>query len=206
MPPEARRAQRKADPMYQFSRGIYRELAPMVEPPATAGASTFETSSTLLRACEGAVERLAPTATISRGRRGRCSATSAATSRSAARSRSTRSSSATWRSPTSSSPMLPRNGVDAKGNPLQCRAVTRKGTACQRTPLAHNGYCPSHQHLAETEDAHRPRSPPRSSALAPTRRGVGCRGWRQRRASASSGSGSWATRMAAFATARRASR
>ena len=47
---------------------------------------------------------------------------------------------------------LPRNGVDAEGNPRQCRAVTRKGTACQRTPLASNGYCPSHQHLAETED------------------------------------------------------
>ena len=42
--------------------------------------------------------------------------------------------------------------VDAQGNPRQCRAVTRKGTACQRTPLAANGYCPSHQHLAETED------------------------------------------------------
>ena len=38
------------------------------------------------------------------------------------------------------------------GNPLQCRATTRKGTACQRVPLPHNGYCPSHQHLAETED------------------------------------------------------
>lgn len=25
-------------------------------------------------------------------------------------------------------------------------------TACQRTPLPHNGYCPSHQHLAETEE------------------------------------------------------
>ena len=46
---------------------------------------------------------------------------------------------------------LPRNGVDPQGNPLQCRAVTRKGTACQRAPLPRNGYCPSHQHLAETE-------------------------------------------------------
>ena len=36
--------------------------------------------------------------------------------------------------------------------PLQCRATTRKGAACQRTPLAHNGYCPSHQHLADTEN------------------------------------------------------
>jgi hypothetical protein len=48
---------------------------------------------------------------------------------------------------------LPRNGVDPQGNPLQCRAVTRKGTACQRAPLPVNGYCPSHQHLAETEHA-----------------------------------------------------
>ena len=47
---------------------------------------------------------------------------------------------------------LPQNGFDAYGNPLQCRASTRKGTPCQRVPLPHNGYCPSHQHLAETED------------------------------------------------------
>jgi hypothetical protein len=38
------------------------------------------------------------------------------------------------------------------GSPPQCRATTRKGSACQRTPLPHNGYCPSHQHLADTED------------------------------------------------------
>jgi hypothetical protein len=36
--------------------------------------------------------------------------------------------------------------------PPQCRATTRKGAACQRAPLAHNGYCPSHQHLADTEN------------------------------------------------------
>ncbi len=46
----------------------------------------------------------------------------------------------------------PNNGFDAYGNPLRCRASTRKGTPCQRMPLAHNGYCPSHQHLAETEE------------------------------------------------------
>ena len=47
---------------------------------------------------------------------------------------------------------LPGPGFDAEGNPIQCRATTRRGTACQRTPLHHNGYCPSHQHLAETEE------------------------------------------------------
>jgi hypothetical protein len=46
---------------------------------------------------------------------------------------------------------LPRNGFDAAGNPLRCRATTRKGTPCQRVPLERNGYCPSHQHLAMTE-------------------------------------------------------
>jgi hypothetical protein len=51
---------------------------------------------------------------------------------------------------------LPPNGVDPNGNPLQCRAVTRKGTACQRAPLPVNGYCPSHQHLAETENCEVP--------------------------------------------------
>jgi hypothetical protein len=47
---------------------------------------------------------------------------------------------------------MPQNGFDANGEPLQCRATTRRGTPCQRMPLHHNGYCPSHQHLAETED------------------------------------------------------
>jgi hypothetical protein len=46
----------------------------------------------------------------------------------------------------------PVAGFDIYGNPLECRATTRKGTPCQRMPLPHNGYCPSHQHLAETEE------------------------------------------------------
>ncbi len=55
---------------------------------------------------------------------------------------------------------MPRNGLDGNGQPLQCRATTRRGTPCQRMPLAHNGYCPSHQHLADTEDGE-------SDALSP---------------------------------------
>jgi hypothetical protein len=47
---------------------------------------------------------------------------------------------------------MPKAGTDANGNPLQCRATTRRGTPCQRVPLHSNGYCPSHQHLAETEE------------------------------------------------------
>ena len=39
--------------------------------------------------------------------------------------------------------------------PPTCRATTRKGSGCQRVPLPHNGYCPSHQHLADTEHTER---------------------------------------------------
>jgi hypothetical protein len=33
------------------------------------------------------------------------------------------------------------------GGVARCRATTRKGKACQRTPLPGRDYCPSHQHL-----------------------------------------------------------
>ena len=42
--------------------------------------------------------------------------------------------------------------LELTGRRLECRATTRKGTACQRMPLPSNGYCPSHQHLTETEE------------------------------------------------------
>ena len=48
---------------------------------------------------------------------------------------------------------LTSTGRDAFGNALQCRATTRRGTPCQRSPVHGNGYCPSHQHLALTEEA-----------------------------------------------------
>ncbi len=33
------------------------------------------------------------------------------------------------------------------GGVARCKATTRKGEACQRTPLPSRDYCPSHQHL-----------------------------------------------------------
>ena len=42
--------------------------------------------------------------------------------------------------------------LELTGRKQDCRATTRKGTPCQRMPLPRNGYCPSHQHLAETEE------------------------------------------------------
>ena len=137
--------------MYQFSRGIYRELSPLVD-RSHAGRSQFEVRLSLLRACEAAIERLAtdrhyfahPARTLFGDIR--CYFPVC---------RQEQVYHVVERYMELADEFvaaLPRNGVDVNGNPRQCRAVTRKGTACQRTPLAVNGYCPSHQHLAETED------------------------------------------------------
>jgi len=137
--------------MYQFSRGIYRELAPLVD-RQQPGRSTFDVQLALLRACEASVERLAtdrhyfahPARTLFGDIRCyfpvcRQEQVYQVVERYMALADEFVAS-------------LPANGVDPQGNPLQCRAVTRKGTACQRAPLPVNGYCPSHQHLAETEN------------------------------------------------------
>jgi hypothetical protein len=138
--------------MYQFSRAIYRELAPRIlEPPA--GVPATRNHAAVLQACEEAITRLAtdrhyfarPARTLF------CNI---------------RSYFPMWaqgevhsvvaRYMTFAQQFLiehPHEGYTAvSGAPPQCRATTRKGSACQRTPLPHNGYCPSHQHLADTED------------------------------------------------------
>ena len=131
--------------MYQVSRAIYRELSPGI----TGGREEHEA---VLRTCEATIERMVgdqhyfarPARTLFRDLRphfdindwphvwrvvqGYVSCTQEALDR------------------------LPRTRLDANGNPLQCRATTRRGTPCQRIPLHNNGYCPSHQHLAETEE------------------------------------------------------
>jgi hypothetical protein len=39
------------------------------------------------------------------------------------------------------------------GGVARCRATTRKGKPCQRTPLPERDYCPSHQHLERSKVA-----------------------------------------------------
>lgn len=136
--------------MFQFSRAIYRELAVDIDGEACLpGRSAHEH---VLKACEATMERLStdrhyfakPTRTLFNDIRF-CFPMSA--------------QARVWRVVTtyiaaaeSYLDSLPQAGHDVNGNPLACRATTRKGTACQRVPLPHNGYCPSHQHLAETEE------------------------------------------------------
>ena len=40
-----------------------------------------------------------------------------------------------------------------EGGVARCRATTRKGKPCQRTPLPDRDYCPSHQHLERSKVA-----------------------------------------------------
>ena len=137
--------------MYRFSRAIYRELAKdIVEDAHSLGSHTNH--ERVLRSCEAAVERLAtdrhyfahPARTLFNDIRAYFPM-----------SCQRRVFCVIERYLEFADEFLrrqPQNGFDVYGNPLQCRASTRKGTPCQRMPLPHNGYCPSHQHLAETEE------------------------------------------------------
>jgi hypothetical protein len=137
--------------MYRFSRAIYRELASEIveDPHAACPRANHER---VLRACEAAVERLAtdrryfahPARTLFQDIRVYFPMN--------AQIRVLRVIERYLGLADEFLKRLPQNGFDAYGNPLQCRASTRKGTPCQRMPLPHNGYCPSHQHLAETEE------------------------------------------------------
>ena len=134
--------------MYQVSRAIYRELACDI---ATGRAGHAE----VLRACEGAIERLAtdrhyfaqPARTLFRDIRGNFPL---------------QSQLRVWvivrdyvEAAEQVLASLTTRGRDAFGNQLACRATTRRGTPCQRMPVHENGYCPSHQHLVETEELER---------------------------------------------------
>lgn len=132
--------------MYQFSRLMYRELAPLVEerPRSTCGRERF------LRSCEAAVERLAtdryyfakPARTLFHDVRDLFPM-----------SAQMRAYSVIERYMTLAVEYVDqhaRAGVTFDGSPLCCHATTRKGTACQRVPLPSSKYCPSHRHLDES--------------------------------------------------------
>jgi len=137
--------------MYRFSRAIYREIASeIIEDPH--GGCQHANHERVLRACEQAIERLAndrhyfarPARTLFNDIRAYFPMLSQA--------RVLRVIEGYLACADEFLRNQPQNGFDINGNPLQCRASTRKGSPCQRMPLPQNGYCPSHQHLAETEE------------------------------------------------------
>ena len=134
--------------MYQFSRAIYREVSPHIDcPPSARNSHAY-----VLRSCEATIERLAtdrhyfakPARTLFHDIRTNFPI--------AAQPRVWQVVSAYVGAAQEWLATQPQHGYDINGNPLECRATTRRGTPCQRMPLPHNGYCPSHQHLAETEE------------------------------------------------------
>ena len=137
--------------MYQFSRAIYRELAHDIieEPICLDGQSNHER---VLLACEASVRRLAtdrhyfarPSRTLFNDIRIFFPMT--------AQHRVYRVVDRYLMLCREWLAQQPLAGFDLEGNRLECRATTRKGKPCQRVPLPHNGYCPSHQHLAEPEE------------------------------------------------------
>jgi hypothetical protein len=136
--------------MYRFSRSIYRELAPDIldDRPCHSGPGNHER---VLRACEAAVYRLAtdrhyfarPTKTLFNDIR--------AYFPMSAQERVYHVVDQYLGFARDYLASIPPSGYDIEGRRIECRATTRRGTPCQRTPLPENGYCPSHQHLAEPE-------------------------------------------------------
>jgi hypothetical protein len=136
--------------MYQYSRAIYRSVKDMIDPYADRE-TQLESRRAVLIACETTMERLAtdplyfakPERALFQDIRRHFPITAQAQ--------------VAW---------AVEQGVKAAvdfieeqiesglldGGVARCRATTRKGKPCQRTPLPDRDYCPSHQHL-ETKAA-----------------------------------------------------
>ena len=137
--------------MYQYSRAIYRSIKDLIDPyvdPATQ----LEYRRGVLAACEDTVERLArdpryfarPERTLFQDIRRYFPIAHQAQ--------------VAW---------AVSEGIGAAvefiereleagafdGGDARCRATTRKGKPCQRTPLPDREYCPSHQHLETAQRA-----------------------------------------------------
>ncbi len=131
--------------MYQYSRAIYRSIKDLIDPWAEQE-KQLEYRREVLAACEECVERLAkdpryfahPDRTLFQDIRRYFPITYQAQ--------------VAW---------AVTEGIGAAveyieaqieagafdGGMARCRATTRKGKPCQRTPLPEREYCPSHQHL-----------------------------------------------------------
>jgi hypothetical protein len=131
--------------MYQYSRAIYRSIKDLIDPYVSPEVG-LEYRRELLSACEQTMERLArdphyfanPDRTLFQDIRRYFPITAQAQ--------------VAW---------AVTQGVNAAvafideqieagafdGGVARCRATTRKGKPCQRTPLPERDYCPSHQHL-----------------------------------------------------------
>ena len=138
--------------MYQFSRAIYRELAPQILAPAARGPGRSNHAAVLQR-MRGRDHAHGDRSPLLRPPRAHALLRHPQLLPDVAQARVHMVVTRYLGLAQQFLEEHPHEGYTAvSGAPPRCRATTRKGSACQRTPLARNGYCPSHQHLADTED------------------------------------------------------
>ena len=131
--------------MYQYSRAIYRSVKDMIDPYGDRD-SQLESRRAVLEACEQTMERLAndplyfakPDRALFQDIRRHFPITC--------------QSDVAWAvtQGVQAAAQFIEEHIEAgalDGGVARCRATTRKGKPCQRTPLPERDYCPSHQHL-----------------------------------------------------------
>ena len=131
--------------MYQYSRAIYRTIKDKIDPYVDAE-TQLEYRREVLAACEQTMERLAndpqyfakPDRALFQDIRRYFPITAQAQ--------------VAWavREGVGAAVCFIEQQIEAgalDGGVARCKATTRKGKACQRTPLPERDYCPSHQHL-----------------------------------------------------------
>ena len=133
--------------MYQYSRAIYRSIKDLVDPYVDAR-TRLQYRRAVLTECEETMSRLAadpqyfarPDRTLFQDIRRYFPITAQAQ--------------VAWavREGVAAAVAFVEAQIEAgllDGGIARCRATTRKGKACQRTPLPGRDYCPSHQHLEQ---------------------------------------------------------
>jgi hypothetical protein len=131
--------------MYQYSRAIYRSIKDLIDPYA-AWDDQIESRRAVLVSCEQTMERLAkdplyfsrPDRALFQDIRRYFPITVQAEVAWAVQAGVTAATHFIEE-------QIESGALD--GGIARCRATTRKGKPCQRTPLPDRDYCPSHQHL-----------------------------------------------------------
>ena len=131
--------------MYQYSRAIYRSVNDLIDPYSDRE-TQLESRRAVLVACEQTMERLAtdplyfakPERALFQDIRRHFPITAQAQ--------------VAWAvsEGVAAAVAFIEDQIEAgalDGGVARCRATTRKGKPCQRTPLPERDYCPSHQHL-----------------------------------------------------------
>jgi hypothetical protein len=131
--------------MYQYSRAIYRSIKDLID-PYSAWDEQIESRRAVLISCEQTMERLAkdplyfskPDRALFQDIRRYFPITAQAQVAWAVQAGVTAATHFIEE-------QIEAGALD--GGVARCRATTRKGKPCQRTPLPDRDYCPSHQHL-----------------------------------------------------------